>query len=152
MFSWPFHVAVHGLFPSIGFDGMLPFGARFLGFSPIQMLATTKDCTVHAWFEDNEELKGQIFKPSCVSQLALVVKNLPVNAGDVKEAGSSPGLGRFPGEGNSKPLQYSCLENSTDRGAWKATVLGVTKSWTWLGNRHTQCILSTESEATCLVQ
>ena len=77
-------------------------------------------------------IKGQIFRPSCVSQVALVVKNLPVNAGDVKEAGSSPELGRSPGEGNGKLFQYNCLENSMDRGAWKATVLGVTKSWTWL--------------------
>ena len=51
-----------------------------------------------------------------------VVKNLPANAGDV---GSIPGLGRSPGEENSNPLQYSCLENPTDRGAWWATVHGV---------------------------
>ena len=49
------------------------------------------------------------------------------NAGDT---GLIPGLGRSPGEGNGHPLQYSCLENSMDRGAWGATVLGVTKSWT----------------------
>ena len=48
-----------------------------------------------------------------------VVKNLPANAGDV---GSIPRSGRFPGEGNSTPLQYSCLENPTDRGAWQPTV------------------------------
>ena len=46
-----------------------------------------------------------------------VVKNPPPKAGDTGDAGSIPGLGRFPGEGNSNPLQYSCLENSTDRGA-----------------------------------
>ena len=51
------------------------------------------------------------------------------NAGD---PGSIPGSGRSPGEGNGNPLQYSCLENSTDRGAWWATVHGVTKSWTLL--------------------
>ena len=49
------------------------------------------------------------------------------NAGD---AGSIPGLGRSPGEGNGNPYQYSCLENSTDRGAWQATVYAVTKRWT----------------------
>ena len=48
------------------------------------------------------------------------------NAGD---PGSIPGLGRYSGEGNGNPLQYSCLENSIDRGAWWATVHGVTKSW-----------------------
>ena len=56
-----------------------------------------------------------------------VVKNLPANAGDV---GSSPGFRRFPGEGNGNPLQYSYLGNPMDRGAWQATVHGVTKSWT----------------------
>ena len=60
--------------------------------------------------------------------MALVVKNLPVNAGDLRDVGSIPGWGRFPGEGNSNPLQYSCLENPMDRGAWQATVHGVEKS------------------------
>ena len=57
--------------------------------------------------------------------MALVVKNLPANAGDVRDAGSIHGSGRFPGEGNDYPLQYSCLENSMDREAWQATVPGV---------------------------
>ena len=50
------------------------------------------------------------------------------------DLGSIPGLGRSPGDGNSYPLQYSCLENSKDRGAWRATVHGVTKSRTWLSD------------------
>jgi len=50
--------------------------------------------------------------------VALVVKNLPVTAGDIKDAGSIPGSGRSPGEGNGNTLQYSCLENPMDRGAW----------------------------------
>ena len=54
-----------------------------------------------------------------------MVKNLPATAGD---PGLTPGSGRCPGEGNGYPLQYSCLENSVDRGAWWATVHGVTKS------------------------
>ena len=54
-----------------------------------------------------------------------VVKNSSANPGDM---GSFPGSGRSPGGGNSNPLQYSCLENSMDRGAWRATVHGVTKS------------------------
>ena len=62
------------------------------------------------------------------SQVALVVKNLPANAGDMRDAGSVPELGRSPGGGNSNPLQYSCLENSMDRGAWCATVHRVAKS------------------------
>ena len=44
------------------------------------------------------------------------------------------GLGRSPGEGNGNPLQYSCMENPIDRGAWRATVHGLTKSWTWLSD------------------
>ena len=55
----------------------------------------------------------------------LMVKDPPANAGDV---GWIPGSGRSPGEGNDNPLQYSCLENPMDRGAWWATVHGVTKS------------------------
>ena len=53
-----------------------------------------------------------------------MVKNPPANAGDM---GSIPGLGRSPGTGNGNPLQYSCLENSMDRGPWWTTVHGVTK-------------------------
>ena len=53
-----------------------------------------------------------------LSQVALVVKNPPVNAGEVRDAGSIPGSGISPGKGNGNPLQYSCLENPMDRGAW----------------------------------
>ena len=66
------------------------------------------------------------YRASLVTQM---VKNLGSNVGDL---GSIPGLGRSPGEGNSHPLQYSCLGNPIDRGAWPATVLGVAKSWTQL--------------------
>ena len=59
-----------------------------------------------------------------------VLKNLPANAGDRRDTGLLPGSGRSTGVGDSKPLQYSCLENSMDRGAWKATVHGVAESWT----------------------
>ena len=57
----------------------------------------------------------------------VVVKNLPPSAIDTGDAGWTPGLGRSPAEGNGNPLQYSCLENPMDRGAWWATVHGVTK-------------------------
>ena len=63
-----------------------------------------------------------------------VVKNPPANTGDTREAGSIPGLGRSPGVGNGNPLQYSCLENSVDRGDWWATVYVVTKSRTQLSD------------------
>ena len=68
----------------------------------------------------------------CASQVALVVKNLHASAGDARDAGSIPGLGRSPGVVNGNPLQYSCLENSMGRGAWWSIVHGVTKSWTRL--------------------
>ena len=64
------------------------------------------------------------------SQVVLVVKNLPANAGDIRDPGSIPGLGRSSGEGHGNPLQYSCLENPMDRGAWWATIHGVAKSQT----------------------
>ena len=54
--------------------------------------------------------------------MALVVKNLPVNAGDIRDAGSIPGLGGSPGDGHGNSLQYSCLENPMDRGVWWGTV------------------------------
>ena len=61
-----------------------------------------------------------------------MVKKLPANAGDIRDAGSIPGLGRSPGGGHGNPLQYSYLENSMDRGTWGATVHGVAKSQTLL--------------------
>ena len=64
-----------------------------------------------------------------VSQVALVVKNPPANARDLKDMGSIPGLGRSPGAGHGNPLQYSCLENPMDRGAMGS------QSWTRLSNR-----------------
>ena len=60
-------------------------------------------------------------------------KESACNVGDL---GSIPGLGRSPGEGNGNPLQYPCLENPTDRGAWQATVHGITKSLTQLSDFH----------------
>ena len=60
-------------------------------------------------------------------QVALVVKNLPTSVGDAREVGLIPKWGRFPGVGNGNPLQYSCLGNPVDRGAWWATVPGITK-------------------------
>ena len=57
-----------------------------------------------------------------------MVKNLPANAGDLRDVGSIPGSGRSPGERSGNPLQYSCLGNPRDRGAWWATVFGVAES------------------------
>ena len=68
-----------------------------------------------------------------MAQTVKKKKKSACNAGDL---GLIPGSGRSPGEGNGNPLQYSCLENSMDRGAWWATVHGVTKSQTRLSNSH----------------
>ena len=65
-------------------------------------------------------------------QVAIVVKNSPANEGDIRDTGSIPGLGRSPGGGCDNPLRYSCLENSRDTEAWRATVHRVTKSQTRL--------------------
>ena len=64
--------------------------------------------------------------------MALVIKNLPASAGDIRDAGSTRGLGRSPGGGHGNPLQYSCLENPMDREAWWVTVYGVVQSRTRL--------------------
>ena len=64
------------------------------------------------------------------SQVVLVVKNPAANAGDARDAGSIPELGRPSRVGSDNPLQYSCLENPMDRGAWQATVHGAAESQT----------------------
>jgi len=64
------------------------------------------------------------------SQVALVLKNPPAHAGDVRDMDSIPGSGRSPGGSHGNPLQYSCLENPGDRGAWWAIVHSVSKSQT----------------------
>ena len=77
-----------------------------------------------------------------VSQVVLVIKNLPAKAGNARHAGSIPGLGRSPEGGHGNPLQYSCLENPIDREAWWATVHRVT-SQTWLKQLRTDASLFT---------
>ena len=76
------------------------------------------------------------------SQVALVVKNLSANADDVRDVGSIPGSGRFPGGGHSNLLWYSCLENPMDRGAWWATVHGFAQSRTLLKQFSTHARIS----------
>ena len=78
--------------------------------------AVTKDRWIYFW----------------APQAALLVKNLPANAGDIRDAGAIPGSGRASGEGHGNPPQHSRLENPMDRGTWQATVHGVTKSQTRL--------------------
>ena len=78
------------------------------------------------------------------SQVVLVVKNPTANARDVRDAGSVPGFGRSLGEGNGMPLQYSCLGNPMDRGAWQSTVHSVTESQTGLKWLSTQTSITFE--------
>ena len=68
--------------------------------------------------------------------MALAVKKLPASAGDGRDTGMIPELGRSPGGGHGSPLQYSCLENPVDRGAWRATVHGVAESDTTEATKH----------------
>ena len=69
-------------------------------------------------------------KPLANYSCGSVVKNLPANAEDTREASSVPGSGRSPGGGNGNLLQFSCLDNTMDRGAWWAIVYEIKKSWT----------------------
>ena len=81
---------------------------------------------------------------SWASRVVLLVKDLPANVGDVRDAALISGLGRSPRGGHGNPLQYFCLENPTDRGVWRATVHGVTKSWTqlkWLSTYTAHAVL-----------
>ena len=78
-----------------------------------------------------------------------MVKNPGASATASGKAGLIPGLGRYPGEGNGDSLKYSCLENSMDRGAWRAPVHGVTKSQTWVSNwecMHAPCATCQEKQ------
>ena len=89
-----------------------------------------KSCST--WLHNFKKMKWD----ALCTKMVLVVKSLPANAGDVRDVGSIPGSGRSPGRGHGNPLQCSCLENPQDRGAWWATVHGVTKSDTaeWLAH------------------
>ena len=75
------------------------------------------------------------------SHVALLVKNLPANAGDIRDMGLMPGLERSPGRGHSSPLQYSCLENPMDRGTRWATVHGAAKYQTRLKGLSTHACI-----------
>ena len=82
----------------------------------------------------NLDAKGTLADSRIVIINALVVKNPPADAGDLRDVGWIPGSGRSPGGENANPLQYSCLENPMDRGAWPATVQEVANSRTRLSD------------------
>ena len=82
----------------------------------------------------NREILIHEYNIPRASQLAQVVKNPSANGGATGEAGSTPGSERSPGGGNGNPLQYSCLKNAMNRGAWQIANHGFTKSWTQLSD------------------
>ena len=84
------------------------------------------DCIVHGVTKSQTQLSDFCFS---LSQVALSGKE-PTNAGDIRDVDSIPGSGRSPGGGHGNPLQYSCLENPLDRGAWQASIHSVAKSQT----------------------
>ena len=94
----------------------------FTGPSACPPLICQYGCPLEACPYSEQETFALIHPCVWASQVALVVKNLPASAGGVRDEGSIAGLGRSPGEWHGDPLQCSCLENSTDRGAWWATV------------------------------
>ena len=102
----------------------------------VQVRSLVGDSTYHvAWPKDKKKIKlsSHHVVPG-TSQVALLVKNLPANAGDARDMDLIPGSGRSPGEENGNPFQYSCLESPMDGGTWWAIVRGVPKSWTLLSN------------------
>ena len=114
---WFWHFCGHLLpFPHIEWQGFCLSDPRIKEYGPTVRLC---HCGWHT-------------PPPCrASLVAQTVKNLPAN---VQDLGSIPGLGRSPGEENGNPLQYTCLKNTMDGGAWWATVHGVTKSQTGLSD------------------
>ena len=84
----------------------------------------------HKEWDTIERLNNNNNQTKRASQVVLMVKNQPANAGDLRDVSLIPGSERSPGGGHGNPLQYSCLENPMDRGAWWATVHGVTTSQT----------------------
>ena len=75
-----------------------------------------------------------------------MIKNLPASAGDIRDVGLILGLGRSSGEGNGNPLQYSCLENPVDRGAWQSTVHGIARVRHDLGTKPPRSTLGNGSD------
>ena len=112
-------------------DALWPHGLqndRLPCLSPTPQPAQTH---VH-WVGDAIQPSHPVFFPSppVFSLSQHQVKNPPASSGDIRDVDSIPGSGRSPGEGHGNPFQHSCLENPMDRGAWRAIVHGVAKTWT----------------------
>ena len=109
---------------------------------PFELLLSHQKCLLSILHFVNTFLQHPIWMTPA-SQVALVVKNPPASSGDLRDAYSIPGSGRYPGEGPGNSLQYSCLENPMDRGACWATVLRCTKSQKQLKQLSTQAAPNT---------
>ena len=129
MFSYSFDHKVTNIFTALHFipdkNYSWPLNSTSLNYASL---------LIHRFFFH------KYYSPIRAFQVALVLKNLSVSARDTRDTGSIPGSGRSSGGGHGNPLQYSCLENPIDRGAWRTTVHRLTKSRTrlkWLST-HTQ--------------
>ena len=125
---WSFSVSIS---PYNEYSGLISFRMDWFGILAVQ--GTLMSLLQH------DSSKASILQSSAMvnNLVALVVKNLPAKARDTGDLGSIPGSGRSPGGGNGNPLQYSCLENPTDREAWRATVRGVASTPVFLpGESH----------------
>ena len=120
-----------GLIPGLG---RFPGGGRGNPFQHSCVENPHRQRSLVGYSPQGHRVKTRLTKHSTAqtykwaSRVVLVVKNSPANAGDVRDVGSVPGLGRSPGRGHGNPLQYSRLENSMDREAWRAIVQRVTVS------------------------
>ena len=103
----------------------LELSSAWVAKSWTQLKSPAHTCT-HTCTHTHTHTCTQLLRDT--SQIPLVVKNPPTNAGDIRDADSFPALRKSPRGGHGNPLQYSCLEYPIDRGAWQATVHGVTKS------------------------
>ena len=123
-------------------NSLIKWGTHFNGFKRGSQRRYTAESVILRWIcKTGFPTGGKSFpsiRKKCFTHLqtriicimVLLIKNSPANAGDLRDVGLIPGSGRSPGGGHGNPLQYSCLENPMDRGAWRATVHGVTKNWT----------------------
>ena len=100
------------------------------------MLTILNILSIFTWVISTLSNRRNIFimsyRKKWASQVVLVIKKPPANAGDIRDASLIPGSARSPGGEHDNPLQYSCLENPMDKGAWWATVHRVAESWTQL--------------------
>ena len=108
------------MFPSVRFSSVA---------QSCPTLCNPMDCSTPGYVPENAYI--ELLTPNVMIPVGSAAENLPPNVGN---AGSIPGLGKSPGEGNGNPFQYSCLENPTDRGTWWATVHGLVRSRTQHSN------------------